>query len=162
LPSSCRPSPDGTGPLACGRAELEATFAEFVRRADEAASTGDWTAWSEMFTDDAHYEEPTYGEFHGRTAIHEWMSATMATSPGADTVSFPVHWHVVDEQRGTVVARFGNRLRDPGDGSVHEPWNLAVLTWGGGGRWAGEEDVYDMGRFAAEVMAWMAVRDAHA
>ncbi|MEC8999245.1 MAG: nuclear transport factor 2 family protein [Actinomycetota bacterium] len=144
------------------RSELEATFAEFVRRANEAAKTGDWTSWSEMYTDDARLVEPTYGEFLGRAAILEWMSSTMATSPGADMVAFPVHWHVVDEQRGVVVARFGNRLRDPGDGSVHEPWNLAVLTWGGDGRWASEEDVYDVGRFASEVMAWIAVRDAQA
>ena len=138
------------------REELEATFAEFVRRADAAAVSGDWAPWSEMFTDDARYVEPTYGEFHGREAIHEWMSTTMASSPGADMVAFPVHWYVVDEQRGTVVVRFGNRLADPGDGSVHEPWNLAVLTWGGNGQWAGETDVYDTTRFGADVMAWMA------
>ena len=113
-----------------------------------------------MFTDDAHYVEPTYGEFQGRVAILEWMSSTMATSPGADMIAFPVHWHVVDEHRGTVVARFGNRLRNPGNGNIHEPWNLAVLTYGGDGRWAGERDVYDVANFGAEVMAWMAARDA--
>ena len=142
------------------RDELETTFSEFVRRADKAANIGDWSAWSEMFTDDAHYVEPTYGEFHGRVAILEWMSSTMATSPGADMIAFPVHWHVVDERRGTVVARFGNRLRDPGNGNIHEPWNLAVLTYGGDGCWAGERDVYDVANFGAEIMAWMAARDA--
>lgn len=69
-------------------------------------------------------------------------------------------WHVVDERRGTVVARFGNRLRDPGNGNIHEPWNLAVLTYGGDGRWAGERDVYDVANFGAEIVAWVAARDA--
>ena len=72
----------------------------------------------------------------------------------------PVHWHMVDERRGTVVAQFGNRLRDPGSGNIHEPWNLAVLTYGGDGRWAGERDVYDVANFGAEIMAWVAARDA--
>ena len=142
------------------RDELETTFAEFTRRADAASTSGDWGPWSEMFTDDAHYVEPSYGEFHGQAAILEWMSSTMATSPDADMIAFPVHWHVVDERRSTVVARFGNRLRDPGNGNIHEPWNLAVLTYGGNGRWAGERDVYDVAKFSAEIMAWMAARDA--
>ena len=92
------------------RDELETTFAEFTRRADAASVSGDWSAWAEMFTDDAHYVEPTYGEFHGRAAILQWMSSTIATSPGAEMIAFPVHWHVVNERRGTVVAQFGNRL----------------------------------------------------
>ena len=141
--------------------ELKATFTEFVRRANFAASSGDWTPWSEMFTDDAHYVEPTYGEFRGRIAIHEWMTSTMESSPGSDMVGFPVHWYVVDELRGTVVARFGNRLCDPGNGSVHEPWNLAVLTWGGNGLWSGETDIYDVTHFTQEVSAWMTDRAAN-
>ena len=28
----------------------------------------------------------------------------------ADIIVFPVHWHLVNERRGTVVAQFGNRL----------------------------------------------------
>ena len=52
----------------------------------------------------------------------------------ADMIAFPVHWHLVNERRGTVVAQSGNRLRDPGKGNIHEPSNLAVLAYGGNGR----------------------------
>ena len=52
----------------------------------------------------------------------------------ADIIVFPVHWHLVNERRGTVVAQSGNRLRDPGKGHIHEPWNLTVPTYGGNGR----------------------------
>ncbi len=48
----------------------------------------------------------------------------------ADIIVFPAYWHLVNERRGTVVAQSGNRLRDPGKGNIHEPSNLAVLTYG--------------------------------
>ncbi len=68
---------------------------------------------------------------------------------------------MVDERRGKVVAQFGNRLRDPGNGHIHEPWNLTVLTHGDNGRWAGERHIYDVTHFGAEVMAWVAARDVY-
>tara|TARA_Y100001936_G_scaffold252514_1_gene312489 strand:+ start:3316 stop:3822 length:507 start_codon:yes stop_codon:yes gene_type:complete len=148
-----------TMPTPASRSELESTFFEFARRANEAAQTGDWSDWSDMFTDDAHYVEPTYGEFTGRDAIYDWMSKTMASSPGSEMVAFPVHWHIIDQDQGVVVARFGNRLADPGDGSIHEPWNLAILKWGGDGQWASEEDVYDAGLFARTIASWSTIRD---
>ncbi len=64
-------------------------------------------------------------------ATRDELTATFSEfARSADMIAFPVHWHLVNERRGTVVAQSGNRLRDPDKGNIHEPSNLAVLTYG--------------------------------
>ena len=137
------------------RGEIEETLAEFTRRADAAADSGDWSEWSEMFTEDAHYLEHHLGEFHRRAAILEWITATMAEWPASEMVAFPTDWHLVDVEAGRVVAKIRNRFADPGDGSSHQHSNLTILEYAGDGRWKSEEDVYNPASFGQEVAAWI-------
>ena len=137
------------------RNEIEQAFERYQQVAAEAGRTGDWRAWSELFTEDATYDEHLFGRFEGREAIHEWISTAMAQWPNSAFTSFPIEWYVIDDERGWVVCQVWNRLEDPGDGSVHQEYNLTVLHYAGDGRWSYEEDVYNPERFATVVAAWM-------
>ena len=142
------------------RAELDAAFGDYQRRAAEAGRTGDWGPWADQFTEDATYVEHLYGTFHGREEIARWITGCMAEYPGSHMPEFPIGWYVVDEDRGWVVCQVLNRMEDPGDGSVHEATNLTVLHYAGDGRWSYEEDVYNPAHFVTMIGEWEAALTA--
>jgi len=144
------------------RAELESAFVEYQKRAAESGASGDWAPWADLFTEDATYIEHHYGEFRGRAAILEWISTTMAEYPGNAMPEFPIEWYVIDEEKGWVVCQVWNRMEDPGDGSVHQEYNITILKYAGDGRWSSEEDVYNPMRFGAMVGAWEQAKQAAA
>ena len=136
------------------RDELEAEFAAFQQRGEDAGASGDWSSWADQFTEDAHYVEHAYGTFEGREAIRRWITATMGVFPGSRMPTFPISWHVVDEERGWVVCEVFNRMEDPGDGSVHQAANITILHYAGDGLWASEEDVYNPADFLTMLKGW--------
>ncbi len=142
------------------RQEIEAAFARYQQVAAAAAASGRWDDWADLFTEDATYVEHHFGTFHGRDAIREWIGSCMAEYPGRDMPEFPVGWYVVDEDRGWVVCQVWNRMRDPGDGSVHQEYNFTLLKYAGDQRWSYEEDIYNPLRFGRMVEAWEAARRA--
>ena len=144
------------------RAELESAFVEYQKRAAESGASGDWAPWADLFTEDATYIEHHYGEFRGRAAILEWISATMAEYPGNAKPELPIEWYVIDEEKGWVVCQVWNRMEDPGDGSVHQEYNITILKYAGDGRWSSEEDVYNPMRFGAMGGAWEQAKQAAA
>jgi ketosteroid isomerase-like protein len=137
------------------RAELEQAFADYQAHGAEAGRTGDWSKWADHFTEDATYIEHHYGEFKGREAIREWITGCMSEFPGNTMPEFPIEWYVVDEDRGWIVCQVWNRMADPGDGSIHQAYNLTVLKYAGGGLWSYEEDVYNPAHFADLVQGWV-------
>jgi SnoaL-like domain len=142
------------------RDEIEEAFTEYQRRAADAGASGEWRDWADLFTDDATYIEHHFGTFTGKDAIYEWISSTMKEYPGRDMPEFPIEWYIVDDQRGWVVCQVWNRMRDPGDGSVHQEYNFTLLKYAGDGRWSYEEDIYNPLRFGAMVAEWEAARAA--
>ena len=76
-------------------------------------ATGDWTEWSECFTEDAQYYEHHYGRFEGRQQILEWISTTMAEPINCDMIDFPADWYVIDEERGWVICAIWNVMPRP-------------------------------------------------
>ena len=140
------------------REELESAFEAYQAAGALAGRTGDWSAWADHFTEDARYVEHHYGTFEGREAIRSWITSVMSEFPGADMPEFPVDWHVVDTERGWIVCRVLNRMRDPGDGTVHEEANITILHYAGDGKWSYEEDVYNPAHFADMVKGWLAHR----
>lgn len=142
------------------RAELESAFGEYQRLAAEAARSGDWGPWADQFTEDATYVEHHYGTFSGRDAIRTWIGACMSEHPGSSMPEFPVGWSVVDEEQGWIVCQVWNRMADPGDGSVHQEYNVTLLKYAGDGQWSYEEDIYNPMRFGAMVRGWEKARAA--
>ncbi len=136
------------------RGEIEETLAEFTRRAEVAADSGDWSEWSEMFTEDAHYVEHAYGEFQGREAIAKWICEVMSPFP---EMTFPQDWVALDEEKGAIVFQCQNRLPHPGD-PEGEPFSFPTwtrLVYAGDGLFSSEEDIYNPKHFGEMVQGWM-------
>ena len=115
--------------------EVEREFARYVER----GKANDWSTWADQFTEDARYVEHAMGNFQGREAIREWITATMASVSG---MSFPVEWHMIDGNR---VVMYCWNVFDPLPGMTGE-YKFAVVTileYAGDGMWSLEEDVYN-------------------
>jgi uncharacterized protein (TIGR02246 family) len=134
--------------------ELEDAFDNYQQASAKAAASRDWSGWAELFTEDATYLEHVYGTFHGREEIRRWITATMGSFPGSRMTEFPVEWHIIDDDRGWVVCHVWNRMEDPGDGSIHQAYNLTVLHYAGDGQWSYEEDVYNPAHFMSMLDGW--------
>lgn len=133
------------------RDEIEREFEQYQQRGRDAVETGDWGPWAAQFTEDAHYIEHHYGEFHGRAAIAEWISATMADVP---EMFFPVEWYVIDDDRGWVVFLAWNRMPDPDGNGPYQAGSWSLLKYAGDGQWSYEEDMYNPNEFAEMLQRW--------
>lgn len=118
------------------RDEIEDAFAEYQRR----VRANDWSAWADLFVDDAVYLEHEYGTFYGRDAIRNWIVETMQPAQG---MTFPVEWYVIDGDR--VVWYTWNQFPQlPGHAASDFQFaTVSILRYGGNGRWASQEDVYN-------------------
>jgi hypothetical protein len=85
----------------------------------------------------------------------------MAEWPNRDMNSFPHAWCVCDEERGWWVCRIENRMKDPGDGSVHQAHNITVLHYAGDMKFSYEEDAYNPAAFGPMIQAWTEAYNAN-
>jgi SnoaL-like domain len=125
------------------RSEIQSAFEHHKQVVVEIGSSWDWSRFADQFTEDATYVEHTYGTFNGREQIRDWIVSTMNVFPGSEMPLYPTSWHSIDEDRGWVFCEFLNRMRDPGDGSIHQAANLSVMKYAGDGLWSYEEDAYN-------------------
>jgi hypothetical protein len=120
------------------RAEVEEQFAHlyFIGCVKE-----DWMAWADLFTDDCHYLEHFWGELHGRDEVRRWIDPVMMGVPEIYTV---LEWYAIDDEK--VVWALQNRRDNPDpDGPPYFDFaGLSVAFYAGDGRWAGEEDYWDV------------------
>jgi hypothetical protein len=137
------------------RDEIEEALEVFRTTALKAGTTGVWDLWADLFTEDATYVEHLYGTFGGREAIRRWIVQTMAQYPNDQMKYFPHEWYVIDEERGWVVAQVWNRMEDPGDGSLHQAYNITLLKYAGSMKWSYEEDVYNPAHFGTMIKGWL-------
>ncbi|HUZ42844.1 MAG TPA: nuclear transport factor 2 family protein [Acidimicrobiales bacterium] len=142
------------------RSEIEEAFAHYQEVGARAGATKRWDEWAEMFTEDATYVEHHYGRFQGREEIRAWVSKTMAEPINDDMVGFPMRWYLIDEERSWVLCCVINRMRDPGDGTVHEADNWSRLEYAGNGQWSAQEDMYNPNEFASMIGGWLRANKA--
>ncbi|MEO6886484.1 MAG: nuclear transport factor 2 family protein [Jatrophihabitantaceae bacterium] len=142
------------------RAELESAFQHYQATVEQAASTGDWTLFAGLFTEDVDYYEHVYGRMSGRAAVSTWATRTMTRFPGNCMTGFPISWSMLDESRGWIVCEVQNPLRDPGDGSAHGAANITKLHYAGDNLFNYEEDAYNPANFLSAVIGWARVSDA--
>ena len=137
------------------RDEIESAFRQHEQVVDEIGKTWDWSRFADEFTEDATYVEHVYGTMRGRESIREWIVSTMNTFPGSEMPLFPTSWHAIDDERGWVFCEVLNRMRDPGDGSIHQRPTITVLKYAGDGLWSYEEDAYNPLNFMAMVQEYV-------
>ena len=127
------------------RSELEAALSAYNDARDRASSTGDWSIWADLFTEDADYVEHAYGVFKGRDQIREWITKVMAPFPH---MTFPQDWVAYDEENGAIVFQCQNRLEHPTDprGEAFQFPSWTRLVYAGNGKFSCEEDVYNPAR----------------
>ncbi|MDX6287725.1 MAG: hypothetical protein QOG53_3210 [Frankiales bacterium] len=139
------------------RDELEQAFQHYQEVSAAAAAKQQWRAWADLFTEDAVYIEHHYGEMHGREQIFDWIQSTMNEPLAHEMNEFPIEWYVIDEQRGWVICQVWNRMKDPGDGSLHQAYNFTLLKYAGNNQWSYEEDIYNPAKFETMIGEWAAI-----
>jgi hypothetical protein len=145
------------------REEIEAAFHRYQVQGRDAARSGDWARWGEMFTEDITYVEQEVGQWGGREAAVREMAALMHQSEGTPWVwvnQYPVKAYIVDEDRGWVWSQIWNRMEDPGNGRVFQENCLTMLRYDGDGLFNYEEDLYNPHAYVKMVQDWVAERDA--
>jgi limonene-1,2-epoxide hydrolase len=120
------------------RREVEQQFAHLYYTGCVAE---DWTGWADLFTDDCRYVEHFWGELHGRDEVRRWIDPVMMGVPEIYTV---LEWYAIDDEK--VVWALQNRRDNPDpDGPPYFDFaGLSVAFYAGDGRWAGEEDYWDV------------------
>ena len=142
--------------------ELEQAFQHYQDVSAAAGAKQEWRAWADLFTEDAVYIEHHFGELHGREAIYNWIQSTMNEPLAQEMTEFPIEWYVIDEQRGWVICQVWNRMKDPGDGSLHQSYNFTLLKYAGNNQWSYEEDIYNPAKFEQMIGEWAAVKAKNA
>ncbi len=122
------------------REELEEAWSSTRSRWSRSGKTWDWSSYADHFTEDAKYVEHAFGNMEGRENIREWIVSTMNTFPGSEMPFYPVEWYSIDADKGWVIFKNINTMKDPGDGSVHGAPVITVLEY------AGDEQVELRGR----------------
>ena len=140
---------------------LQAAFDRYVAQVEQISVSRDWSAFADMFAEDATYCEHAYGDFTGREEIREWVTKTMTGFPATEMIAFPPAWSILDLSTNRVICEVRNIMRDPGDGSVHEASNITILTFDDEGNLIHEEDIYNPQKFADMTRDWCRVAAAH-
>jgi hypothetical protein len=137
------------------REEIESAFNHHKQVVVEIGQSWDWSRFADQFIEGAVYVEHSFGTFRGREKIREWIVSTMNTFPGNEMPFYPTSWYSIDTDKGWVFCEFLNRMRNPGDGSIHERANLSVLKYAGDGLWSYEEDAYNPMNFLPMVRGYV-------
>ncbi|RAV11621.1 nuclear transport factor 2 family protein [Mycolicibacterium sp. GF69] len=136
-------------------AEIDDAFRAYQNVVVDIGETWNWSSYADLFTEDATYVEHALGDMSGREAIRDWIVSTMNTFPGSEMPFYPVEWYSIDVDKGWVISRNVNTMKDPGDGSVHGTPVITVLRYAGDGKWSYEEDAYNPMNFLVMVQAYI-------
>ncbi len=135
------------------REELEDAARIFNKAHGQSSETGDWSIWAALFTENAHYIEHVYGEFHGRKEIEKWIIDVMAPFPH---MTFPWEWHCFDEENDAIVCCVQNTLAHPTDPNKKFSFpNWTRLIYAGEGLFSYEEDIYNPVHANQVVKEWL-------
>jgi hypothetical protein len=137
------------------REELEDAWARYQEKVVEVGKTWDWASYANIFTEDATYHEHALGDMTGRDAIRNWIVNQMNIFPGSEMPVYPVPWYSIDVEKGWVIFKNVNTMKDPGDGSVHGAEVITVLHYAGDDKWSYEEDAYNPMNFLMMVQGYI-------
>ena len=132
--------------------ELEEAAKTYNKARARASETGDWRIWAALFTEDAHYIEHAYGDFHGREEIEKWIMDVMAPFPHMD---FPWEWYCIDEANDAIVFCVQNTLPHPDRKFSFPNWSRVIYA--GKGLFSYQEDIYNPARTEPVFQEWLAM-----
>jgi uncharacterized protein (TIGR02246 family) len=121
------------------REEVEAALQNYQDVAAQAAASGDWHPWADLFTDDALYVEHHYGVLRGQQNIRNWITSTMQ-GVVVDMV-FPVEFKAIDNDLALIYVP--NRYPAPDGGEPYQFVAFTILCYAGDNQWCYEEDIYN-------------------
>jgi hypothetical protein len=139
--------------------ELGDVYETFGRVSDECAASADYNAFADLFTEDCTYIEHSFGEFHGREEVRQWIVPLMKEYP-IDQMTYTHDWEVIDEENGRVFFCVRNHMPDLGDGREYSATNWTRIDYAGNGLWLREEDIYNPERIATMITEWQSAKDA--
>ena len=113
------------------REELEEAWARYQDVVVEVGKTWDWSSYADVFTEDATYVEHALGDMSGREAIREWIVSTMNTFPGSEMPVYPVPWYSIDVDKGWIIFKNVNTMKDHRDGIAFGTDLTTILNYSG-------------------------------
>jgi len=149
------------------KAELQEVIDEFIQVSEDTWVAGDISQWANWYTEDVVFRDLGFGyangeiELRGRDAVEEWYTQHRNTYPTCHLIHYPSPWQLIDEERDWIAMEWLCRMRDPGDGSIHEEKNYALLKYAGNKQFSYEEDIYNPERFQTMIQRWMKVYEKH-
>lgn len=145
------------------KVELQAVADEFIQMSEDTWVAGDIDTWANWYTEDVVFRDLGFGyangeiELRGRQAVRDWYAQMRSTYPGCHAIHYPSPWQVIDEERGWIVMKWLTRMRDPGDGSIHEEPCYSHLKYAGNKQFLYEEDIYNPVQTRAMMERWSEV-----
>ena len=121
------------------REEVDAAIDHYQKTAAEAVATGEWSAWADLFTDDAIYVEHQYGVLRGGAEIKAWITNTMQGQ--VVEMEFPIDLRVIDNDM--VFIYVPNAYPAPDGGAPYQFVSATLLCYAGDNRFCYEEDIYN-------------------
>jgi len=140
--------------------ELRAAYENFKAVSDTCASSADYNAFADLFTEDCTYIEHVFGEMHGREEVRNWIVPLMRNYPNDQMVRYTHDWVLFDKENGWVVFAARTHLADLGDGRSYSTTNWTRIDYAGNGRFSREEDIYNFTNFVTLIEEWQAAKGA--
>ena len=137
------------------REELEEAWARYQDVGRRGRQDVGLVKLRRRFTEDANYVEHALGDMAGREAIREWIVSTMNTFPGSEMPVYPVPWYSIDVDKGWIIFKNVNTMKDPGDGSVQGAPVITILQYAGNDKWSYEEDAYNPMNFMVMIQGYV-------
>jgi hypothetical protein len=138
--------------------EIRQAYETFKTVSDRCATSADYNAFADLFTEDCIYVEHVYGEMRGREEVRAWIVPLMQTYPIDQMERYTHDWVFFDEENGRVVFCARTHMADPGDGSSHTATNWTMIDYAGNGLWSREEDIYNPLNFGKLIEQWEAAK----
>lgn len=138
------------------RSEIQNALEQMDELKRESSRAGDWRIWAQCLTDDVSFLDHTYGQYHGKQAVTDFVVAVHAPFPH---VRYEREWALIDVKRAEVVFQQQMILPEP-EGWTGAPFALGVWSrhvYAGNGLWREKEDVTLSEAAAGDnVIAWLA------
>ena len=122
------------------RTEIEEALDHMDDLRARSSAAGDWTIWAQCLAEDVDFLDMTYGAYHGRQAVSDFVVRVHAPFPN---LRYQRLWSLIDIDRAEVIFQQQMILPEPADWSG-DPFAADVWSrhrYAGEGLWCLKQDV---------------------